>query len=884
MGLIFRDTFKAKKETTSSYSSFEHMLVTLSCKSHTFVVAVVYRSPTVKTNGPTITNFLEEFPKFLEDILLLRKYIVIIGDFNIHIENKECNHARLFKDILDSTNLTQSVSQPTHCSGHTLDLILTRPDQVPISVEVEDILLSDHFSVRFTLPTSKPPLPKRELTYRRIKAIDIDSFASDIASSRLFSLDSENPDLLADTYNAVLRELLDKHAPVKTKTITVHPTAPWYGDDIAAAKKVRRKAEKKWRETGLTVHRQLYKEAKDNVTRLITQAKVSYYKDRIESSEDTQKTLFACVKDLLNENKPAKLPSSDSNQELADRIASFFSEKISKIRTYLEDVQKQFALDQGPEVILVPENATLTSFDAATEEEVRKIIMASASKSCILDPIPTYLLKKCLHVLLPFITKIINMSFKYAKVPDCFKIAAVIPLLKKVFLDPEVLNNLRPVSTLPFISKTLEKCAGKRIGSHKDKQQLHEKMQSAYREGHSTETALVRIQNDLLISIDKKQCVYLVLLDMSAAFDTVDHNVLLRRLSERFGIREQAIRWVESYLTNRKQFVTVSGTKSAEQEIECNVPQGSVLGPGLFSDYNSPVGDIFRKHGVEYHLYADDTQVYLSFAPGSEADALKRLENCLQDIRVWMAHNYLKLNDSKTDFMIIGSAHNLKHINTSHITIGEEQVAPSHCVKNIGATLDKHLKLDLQVNQTCKSAWFHLYQLGKIKNYLSDSQLRSVVQAFVVSKLDQNNSLLAGAPKYQISKLQSVQNAAAKLVSGLKRYDHVDPPLEDLHWLPVEYRINYKLLLLGYKCLNGHGPQYLHELLTPYAPSRPLRSSSANTLVEPRSSMKTYGDRAFSVVVPRLWNRLPQNVKDCSSVNAFKKALKTHLFKKAYSK
>jgi len=249
-----------------------------------------------------------------------------------------------------------------------------------------------------------------------------------------------------------------------------------------------------------------------------------------------------------------------------------------------------------------------------------------------------------------------------------------------------------------------------------------------------------------------------------------------------------------------------------------------------------------------------------------------------------MASNYLKLNDSKTDFMIVGCAHNLKNIQTTHITIGEDQVQPSQSVKNIGAIFDKQLKMDAQVNLICRSAWFHLHKLGKIKKYLSDSQLKTVIHAFVVSKLDQNNSLLVGAPKYLLSKLQSVQNAAAKFVHGINRFDCVEPPLEELHWLPVEQRIQFKILLLCYKCLNGHGPAYLRELLIPYNPSRALRSSSAKLLVEPRTSSKTYGDRAFSVAGPRLWNGLPSSVKESASIDSFKKSLKTHLFRIAYAK
>lgn len=867
-----------KKESSDVYSSFEHQVVTLSVKSRRFTLVTIYR---LKFSGLKFSTFLSEFQCLLENVSLIASNLLVLGDFNIHMNKKDCQQTKSFSQLIDSFGLTQHVNQATHRSGNMLDLVISRAHQSLGNLNVIDTLLSDHFNITFNIPVAKPPLPKKEINYRNLKSIDIECFSKDIQNSIMMNLETDDVDELANAYNSVLSDLINKHAPLKTKVITVHPAAPWYSDEIAAARRQRRKAERKWRQSGLTVHKQMFAAANENVITLIDIAKNSYYRDRIDSSPDSQKSLFECVNILLN-NKSPMLPKSDHPQILCEEISHFFIDKIKKIRTHLENIQTQVGNYHNIENCLVDETGYLTSFEPTTEDEVRKIIMKSSSKTCCLDPLPTSILKKCLPALLPIITKIINLSFENAKVPACYKIAAVIPLLKKLLLDPEVFKNLRPVSTLPFVSKTLERVASKRLVDHKNKNSLYVKMQSAYREGHSTETALVRIENDILRAIDTGKCVFLVLLDMSAAFDTVDHNVLLKRLSDRFGIRSSTLNWVSSYLENRRQFVMVQGCKSKEQLLECNVPQGSVLGPGLFGDYCSPVADIFTKHGVEFHLYADDTQVYLSFNLDQEAEALQQLELCISEVRLWMANNYLKLNDDKTEFMILGSAHNLKKIKTTAVTVGDTKVAASSCVKNIGAKIDQHLKLDNQVATTCKGAWFNLYRISRIKKYLSDKQLKTVVQAFVISKLDQNNALLIGSPKSLTSKLQSVQNAACKLICGIKKYDHVTPSLIELHWLPIEQRVKFKVLLLCFKSMNNHGPAYLKELITPYVPSRCLRSSSSNILVVPKSKTVAYGDRAFSVAAPGLWNKLPTHFRTCDTVNSFKRQLKTFLFKEAF--
>jgi len=523
----------------------------------------------------------------------------------------------------------------------------------------------------------------------------------------------------------------------------------------------------------------------------------------------------------------------------------------------------------------------LQNFQPATSDEIRKLIRKSPSKSCPLDPLPTFLLKDCLEELLPAITTIINASLHSASVPISFKEAVVTPLLKKPSLEPDVLGNYRPVSNLSFISKILEKVVAERLSSHKTSENLYEPFQSAYRAGHSTETAVVRVQNDILEAIDDGKCVFLVLLDLSAAFDTVSHDILLDRLSTRFGISGSALSWISSYLSDRTQSVLVSGKYSDAAHLCYGVPQGSVLGPALFSDYSSPVAALIRSFNITAHCYADDTQLYVPFIPGvDEDDVRSRLEDCIDALRVWMNRNRLKLNDKKTEFIIFGTSSGLKKVATTTIRVGQEAIPACDKVRNIGAMFDSELKMDSQVNAMCKSAWFHLFTIGRIRIYLNDNQTKSAIHAYVTSKLDGNNALLIGPRRDNlINKLQLVQNAAAKMITRSKKFDHVTPLLHQLHWLPVSKRITFKVLLLVYKSLNGIGPAYLRELLIYYKPKRDGLRYDPLSLEVPGTELVTYGDRTFRAVAAKAWNNLPKKIRAAKTIAHFKADLKTHLFK-----
>ena len=250
------------------------------------------------------------------------------------------------------------------------------------------------------------------------------------------------------------------------------------------------------------------------------------------------------------------------------------------------------------------------------------------------------------------------MSLKNGIFPTEFKKAILRPLIKKSTLDKNILKNYRPVSNLSFISKITEKTVASRFKKHLLENSPHEPKQSAYRSHHSTETALISVTNDIMCAVDQKKAVVLVLLDLSAAFNTIDHSILLNRLHKRYGITGTALSWFETYLTDHCQVIQLNGESSDEMRLQFGVPQGSVLGPLLFTSYTAPLGEISRRHGVELHLYADDTLVYMSFSPltdESTTRTFQRIEACIAEIRTWLKNNKIMLNDDKTDVLVISS-------------------------------------------------------------------------------------------------------------------------------------------------------------------------------------------------------------------------------------
>ena len=801
----------------------------------------------------------------------------MLGDVNVHYDSPQHPLTAKTLDLLAIFDFEQCVPEATHVKGHILDWIAHRSDDSIVHrTVVSRAIATDHYCVMARLAVRIPRLQPLVITARNIRAIDREALKADL-HQRLIVLPSPS----ASDLDCMLREALDSHAPATQRRISSRRSAPWFGpvsEEVRAAKRERRRAERRWLKHRLTVHKELFNKAKRFVSELVHAAKTSFFSAKI-AKRTSCKQLFSICNQLLGKNKPSILPTIYSASELPSRFLDFFQGKISSLRNNLD----QQSCPPPAVTERCFQGVPFSSFHHVSEDIVRRTILHATPTTCDLDPLPTPLLIECLDVLLPTITSLINHSLSSGTFPSIFKSALVKPLLKKPSLNPNDLKNYRPVSNLSFLSKIIEKLVLSELLEHLSSNDLLYAFQSAYRSHHSTETALLKILNDILISLDNSKICILTLLDLSSAFDTIDHEILLTRLNNTFGISDIALSWFRSYLSDRKITLSVNNFLSDSSSVKFGVPQGSVLGPVLFLLYMQPLFDIITPHSVNQHAFADDNQLYKDTTLKQLPSAMISMEHCILDIKNWMTINKLQLNDTKTECMLIRTSRISTDSFPSSLKVGDTDVELVSSVRNLGVTLDCNLTLSDHIQNTCKSAYMQLRQISAIRHLLTQEATQTLVCAFVLARIDYCNSLLSGCPTYLFKKLQRVQNSAARLVCKVRKSDHITPILQSLHWLPVSARVQYKLSCICFHAATGTSPRYISDLVHIYTPSRQLRSSADTRIFRiPTVRNKTLGHRSFSYQGPVTWNRLPFHVRHADSISSFRSSLKTYLFSEIY--
>ena len=635
------------------------------------------------------------------------------------------------------------------------------------------------------------------------------------------------------------------------------------------------------KENDISVH--LYRFFRQEVKREIKLAEKERVRSEILKSNGNSNSIWKILNRCLPK-KNAPLAAVENPLLLANKFNEFYA-NVGKV-TALKDTNlaKEHNLNiRGTEGIHPCEsirssgqnNTTLFTFRSITTGDVQRIIRSLPSnKAPGCDKVNAKILKDSSPVIAPILTSLINDSFSLGSFPLQWKKAEIVPILKSG--DSEEPANTRPISLLPILSKVCERAAHSQLVNFLDSSNIIHQMQSGNRKFHSTETSLLYFTDELLNNMDHRKMSVIVLLDMSKAFDSIRHDLMLRKLRN-VGLSELACAWFESYLSQRQQVVKIQDTLSSPLPLTVGVPQGSILGPVLFALY---VNDLLR---VPKHCkpmgYVDDTKIFLGFPSNKLQDVISAVNEDLKEIVSWCCRNSLLINPDKTKLLYVGVPQLMRTLPATlpSATILGTEIKPVTVTKDLGVHIDCYLNFNEHITKTASDCMFKLTRVNRIKHLLDRSTLIYLIKAFVFCKLFYCSTVWSNTSNDNIKKLQLVQNYACRIVTGLKKYDHITEALKSLKWLNVKKKLLFNDLVMVYKCINNLTPNYLCERFKQRSEihQRDTRQKSELTLPKCRIAA---GQRAFAVRGAKSFNFLPKFIRDTESLSGFKRRTFKNIF------
>ena len=851
--------------SSSEYSSFEYVFVTLTLQSKKRVILIcLYRKQEISFN-----LFYDEFTNFMDKILNKGEVMLLVGDFNVWVDCEEDTEAEKLLTLMSAYGLTQVVQDATQREGHTLDHIYVNEFQLLMEHVVLDETLglnTDHFPLVISIPAPNNENETNYTSFRKLKDIDTEKFNDDLRNAfNAIDFSDLSFQEMYEKYDEASRSVVDCHAPMQTRK--QKPTeAGWMDTEYKKCRAERRKLERKWRKNRTEENRNNWIHQKELCAQLSLSKQTHHYTQLVEGASNSMKSLFKVANELLDKNSKKVLPTHDDPKVLADRFNHFFVDKVKKIRQSIPEVTAYPAYYSRPFI-----GEKLTIFRPTTKEELQKLISKNGVKTCMEDPIPSRLFSSASDIILPVLMKLVNQSLKEGSM-EGINWSVLDPLMKKIGLDPEVDKNYRPVNNLLYMSKLTERVVSTRMDEHMDKHCLHENSQFGYKTHHNTETMLLSLTDEALRGFDDNKATIIIFLDLSAAFDTIDIDKLLQILEDEIGISGTALKWFRSFLTGRTQRVKISGKYSESLEVPCGAPQGSVLGPKLFNINVRSQPLAFQHCRFKSSSFADDSNGRRTFALTFQFNVLtSEVIKCMDEIVQWSNLHFMKINPDKTELLLLRPASLNKEVIINGILYQGQCIRFSSEVKNVGVWIDENLTMDKHINSLVSHCYKILRDISRIKKYIHRLHLELLVHAVVTSRLDYCNCLFVNINRSNLFKMQKVQNSAGRLILGRRRRDSAKEILKELHWLNIEARITFKILLLVFKVIKGMCNMSLKYKSFNGRPDDYL-------LLETPNFKTSYGKRLFEYNGSRWWNALPVNIRMMEDIEEYKKSIKTILF------
>ena len=860
----------------------ESQFIELTTKPKNTLVGIIYRPPNSK-----IDQFIECLTEMLQKLDLQNKKCYLMGDFNLDLlKIDENQYTKDFINQMFSSTFYPLISKPTRITNISATLI----DNIFVN-DLEEchrcgILytdLSDHLPVfQITFSLKKGNDTHCDIKYRLMNKNTVDRLCKDLKNEDWNDIyDKTDPQEAYNYFYGKLFKLYEKNIPLiktKNKGNIDNQKIPWVTKGILKSRKTKNKLYKKFIKNPNERNESIYKTYRNKFNKIKKAAKKHYYNKEFNEHKGNLRYSWKLIKEVINKNKV--------KMELSDHFK--VNETMTSDPVEISNKFNEYFINVGPKLAerIQNNNVNFTTFlgersvnsiflDAVTEKEVEiEISNLSGNKSCGHDEIPPKLVKEISKQIVKPLTHIYNQSLLTGVIPNELKIALVTPVFKAN--SKEEFSNYRPISVLPCFSKILEKIMYKRVMKYLDMHSMLFQSQYGFRKKHSTNLATIALVTKILQAIDNSEYTIGVFLDLAKAFDTVNHEILLKKL-EHYGIRGIALEWFKNYLTNRKQIIKYKSEKSESLTIKCGVPQGSVLGPLLFLIY---MNDISRSSEIlSIILFADDTNLFFSH---KNLFTLKETMNReLSKIASWLSANKLSLNIKKTHFIIFKSRGKKSNQHVS-IIINNQEIEQVKCTKFLGLYIDDEFTWKYHIDQVASKISKMTGILAKARHYLSLKTLQTIYDTMVYPYLTYCNIVWASTYPSRLKSLFMLQKKIVRIMTFAKYKENSKPLFLSLKILNI-YELNiYLMALFMYSYFNENLPSYFNNYfkLNEMIHSHNTRTAS-NIFIDYKRT--NYGKFSLKFRGAQIWNKLPKDLKLSKSYRQFKQSSKVYVQNYMYS-